>query len=302
MFAGPQEAWRKMKPPRLEITTPDSLPAALAVLAAGGPDARLLAGGQSLVPMLAMRLAAPALLVDLNRISELAGIAADGEGGWTAGSMTRQRELERSRLVAERHPLLAAALPWIAHLPIRNRGTLGGSLAHADPAAELPAVCLASDACIEMAGPAGRRVLPAERFFLGVFETALQPGEILAAVKFPSWPAARRWGFGEMARRRGDFALCGVALTADRGRDGRIAAARIVAFGIGDRPLRLDAVEDALLGRVPVPDTLAAAARLAPRAVRPRSDHHASAEYRSELLAVLCRRSLEQAFPAGEET
>ena len=275
---------------------PASLSEALASLAEYGDDARALAGGQSLVPILAMRLAAPAMLVDLNRIATLAGISTAPGGGLSIGAMTRHRALEKSPAVAHGNPLLAAAMPWVAHIPIRTRGTIGGSLAHADPSAELPAVCVASDATIVVQGRSGERRIPAADFFRSVFETALAPGELLTRIEFPAWPAGRRSGFIEIARRHGDFAICGIATTIDVDPQGRVQDARIVAFGVGDRPLRLKVAEQALCGSDGGPSAIAAAARHATDGLVARSDHHASSAYRLELAEVLTGRALKEAL------
>jgi CO/xanthine dehydrogenase FAD-binding subunit len=243
------------------------------------PEAKLLAGGQSLVPVLNFRLASPPLLVDLNRIGVLAGIAREADGSLVIGAMTRNRAIEKSDLVRGANPLLHAAMPYIAHAQIRNRGTIGGSLAHADPAAELPAVCVACDAELSIARKgSARRTVRAAEFFKGFFTTALRPDDILVSIRFPAWPAGRRHGFVELSRRHGDFAIVGVALTVENGK------ANIAIFGAEDVP-RLFANE-----AVNEETAKAVASRC-----KPRSDHHASAEYRSELIEVLTRRALLQA-------
>lgn len=263
-----------MRPAAFDYRAPRSVPEALELLRAN-PDAKLLAGGQSLVPVLNFRLAAPPLLIDLNRIAALAGIREDAEGGLAIGAMTRNRDIEKSELVRRRNPLLHAAMPYIAHAPIRNRGTIGGSLAHADPAAELPAVCVACEATMTLAGSRGERVVAASDFFRGLFTTALEADEILTAVRFPAW-RARGFAFLEVSRRHGDFAIVGVAAVDDR----------VVIFGAEDAPRLF-----ALGGKSP-----ADAARLAAKEIEPRSDHHASADYRRELVEVLTRRALTQAM------
>ena len=263
-----------MKPAAFEYRAPRSLDEALHLIDTNR-EAKLLAGGQSLVPVLNFRLASPPLLIDLNRIGALAGIREEADGALVIGAMTRHRAIEKSQLVRRANPLLSAAMPHIAHAQIRNRGTIGGSLAHADPAAELPAVCVACDAEMLIRHASGTRRVPARQFFRGFFTTALEPNEILASIRFPAWPAHRRHGFVELARRRGDFAIVGVALTAEGGK------ADIAIFGAEEVP-RLFAGE-----RV-TPDTPGSiAARCAPR-----SDHHASADYRRELIEVLTRRAL----------
>src|SRR5438105_12811607 len=222
------------------------------------------------------RLAQPAILIDLNNIAELFYVRAGDDGGLQIGAMTRQRTLERDPSIAAHAPLLHATMPHIAHTQIRNRGTIGGSLAHADPAAELPAVCLACDASLTIASRGGERTVPAVEFFQGFFTTALKPNEILVSIRFPAWPPGRRFAFLEFSRRHGDFALVGVALTVD-GED-----ARVTVFGAEDVPKRIG------VNRRNIAEV---AARITPRA-----DHHASAEYRKELVEVLSRRALEQAL------
>ncbi|MBJ3776629.1 FAD binding domain-containing protein [Acuticoccus mangrovi] len=290
-----------MKLPPVAYRCPESLDEAIALLAADD-EAQILSGGQSLMPMLAFRLAAPSVLVDLRRVPGLDRIAIDAEGTHV-GSRVTWRALERSHALAAAQPLLAAALPHIAHYQIRNRGTVGGSLAHADPAAELPAVALTLDATIEVAGPAGPRRIGAQDFFLGAMTTALEPGEIVTALHLPPAPATRRHGFEEFARRRGDFALAGIALSLDvtlpldvtMARDRaapRIEGARIAAFGIADVPLRLDAVEAALEGAVADASAVAAAEAACVASVTPDGDPSADAAYRRALLATLLGRAL----------
>jgi carbon-monoxide dehydrogenase medium subunit len=265
-----------VKPAAFQYRAPATLQEALSVLDANADSAKLLAGGQSLVPVLNFRLATPALLVDLNRIDSLAGIREDADGSLVIGAMTRHRAVEKSELVRRANPLLHAAMPHIAHAQIRNRGTIGGSVSHADPAAELPAVCLACDARLTIASRSGERTLAAAEFFQGFFTTALKPNEILVSIRFPAWPRGRRFAFLEFSRRHGDFALVGVALTVD-GED-----TRVTVFGAEDVPKRI------AVNRKNIADV---AARITPRA-----DHHASAEYRGELVEVLTRRALDQAL------
>jgi aerobic carbon-monoxide dehydrogenase medium subunit len=285
-----------MKPAAFDYRAPQSLNEALAMLDAHAATAKLLAGGQSLLPVLNFRLASPALLIDLNRIPTLAGIREDADGSLVIGAMTRNRALERSELVRRANPLLHAAMPYIAHAQIRNRGTLGGSLSHADPAAELPAVCLACDARISITNKIRTRTVAAADFFTGFFSTALEPNEILTEVRFAAWPAARRAGFVELSRRHGDFALVGVALTMDLDATGRCNDARIAVFGAEDGPKLMGESAQALRGHVPDAKVIAEAARLAAARTVARADHHASAEYRTELVEVLTRRALQQAL------
>ncbi|MEL3891980.1 xanthine dehydrogenase family protein subunit M [Ferrovibrio sp. MS7] len=286
-----------MKPSRFEYTAPTSLGAALQALQDGGDDARVIAGGQSLIPMMNFRLAAPEKLIDLRRVQELTGISQIEGGLIRIGAMTRHRAVETSDFLLQHLPLLPAAMAHVAHVPIRNRGTIGGSLAHADPAAEWPALCLALDATMVVAGPSGERLVPAADFAQGVLTTALEPGEILKEILFPAWPAGRNWGFTEIARRRGDFAIVGVACIVDRDAAGIVAAARIVVFGASDTPvLSLEAAE-AITGKRLDAALARGAGRAASAAIEPRSDLHASADYRSQLIEVLVGRALQQVLP-----
>jgi len=281
-----------VKPAAFAYRAPASVEEALALLAAN-TEAKLLAGGQSLVPVLNFRLASPPLLIDLNRIGALSGIREETDGSLVIGAMTRHRTIEKSELVRRGNPLLSMAMPHIAHAPIRNRGTIGGSLAHADPAAELPAVCLACDAELALQHRRGTRRVPPGDFFTGFFSTALQPAEVLVSIRFPAWTAHRRAGFAELSRRHGDFAIVGVALTVDIN-DGRCERARIALFGAEDAPRLANA--DMLLHRTLDARSIGEAARAIAAAAQPRADHHASAEYRRELIEVLTRRALAQAI------
>ncbi len=285
-----------MKAAAFEYAAPRSLSEAHALLREHGEDARLLAGGQSLMPVLALRLASPAILVDLNRVAGLDELRGTSAGDLLTGAMVRTRTLELSAEVARTQPLLHAAVPWIAHVQIRNRGTLGGSLSHADPAAELPAVAMASDATLIIAGARGTREQPAHAFFTGLFGTTLAPDEILTGVRWPAWPTGRRHGFVEVARRHGDYAIVGVALTVDLDPDRLVTGARVVVFGAADTAVRASAVEAALIGQPAGEPLAAAAAGHASDGLDARGDLQASAEYRRELAPVLVRRALLQAF------
>ncbi|WP_129782455.1 FAD binding domain-containing protein [Peristeroidobacter soli] len=287
-----------MKPAAFEYIAPVTVEEALEALGGSGKDARVLGGGQSLVPMMNFRLAQPELLIDLNRISELAGIAIREDGVVRIGAMTRHRTVELSPEIRECLPLLHEAMPYIAHVQIRNRGTIGGSLAHADPAAEWPALCFALDATIVARSSSGSREIPATEFPLGILTTALEPDEIIAEVLFPHQPAGRRYGFQEISRRRGDFALTGVACTLDLNADGVVDASRIAIFGVDDIPLLSAEAVDALTGNT-MTDVLAReAGRAAAAAINPRSDLHASSEYRTQLIETLVYRALKQAAGA----
>jgi carbon-monoxide dehydrogenase medium subunit len=283
-----------MKPPRFRYERPASVAEAVALLSAHGGDAKLLAGGQSLMPMLAFRLAAPRLIVDITRIPGLNDIALDAGGSIRLGALVRWRDIERHPRLAAAHPLLLAATAHVAHYQIRNRGTVGGSLAHADPAAELPGVVLCCEAEIVVAGPAGTRAIKAESFFTGALTTALAPDEMICELRFPPWPKGRRWAFEEFSRRRGDFALAGVALFFDV-EDERVRDPHVAAIGVADRPVRLAAVEAALAGRRISEENIRAAAAASGDGVEPPDDIHAPADYRRALLAVLTERALRRA-------
>ena len=287
-----------MKLPPFEYACPTKLSEAVALLAARGGDAKLIAGGQSLVPMLAFRLAAPALLVDLRKLPELREIGIS-PNGVVLGSMVRWCDILDDARLRVAHPLLVAAVAHVAHYQIRNRGTIGGSIAHADPAAEVPGIALACEAQIATVGSAGARVIKAADFFLGPLMTLLEPDEIITEIRFPAWPAQRRWGFQEFARRRGDFAMAAAAVWYDQDAGGKARNAHVGVIGVGDRPLRLPAVEAALNGRVIDAATIAQAEAAASAAVDPQTDIHASADYRRALVGTMVERAL---LGAGKES
>src|SRR5262249_34553738 len=237
-----------MKLPPFEYASPTTLAEAVALLGSRDGDAKAIAGGQSLVPMMAFRLAAPTLLVDLRKIPDLDRITVAGDGV-RLGAMVTWRDIEDDARLATAHPLLQAGIAHVAHYQVRNRGTVGGSIAHADPAAEMPGLAVTCEAEIAVTGRAGSRVIKAADFFLGALTTALEPDEIISEVRLPAWPRGRRWGFQEFARRRGDFAMAGAALFYDEAR-GRATNAHVGVIGVGDRPLRLTAVEDVLNGQM----------------------------------------------------
>jgi carbon-monoxide dehydrogenase medium subunit len=280
-----------VKPAPFGYLAPATREQALEALRRYGSDAKVLAGGQSLVPMLAMRLARPAVLVDLNPIGDLAYIKPT-RGGLAIGAMTRQASAERDPLVAARLPLLAEALGWIGHPQIRARGTVGGSLAHADPAAELPAVAVALDARFTLASTRGERTVKASEFYTGYLSTALEPDEILAEVRFPPLPSGSGWAFAEVARRHGDFALVGVAVVVQAGADRRVADARLVFTGVGHGPLRIAKAEQVLPGRRADRAAAAEVRRLVEASVDPDADIHASSRYRRYVAGVLAERAL----------
>lgn len=284
-----------MKPPVFEYHRPGSLNEALALLG-GHPGAKPLAGGQSLIPAMNFRLAAPDALVDLNALAELSGIAETADGGLRIGAMTRHCALELSAAVAARAPLLAEAMPFIAHRQIRNRGTIGGSLAHADPAAELPAVMVALEARLVLASTRGGRVVPAAEFFTGLFATALTDGELITAIEIPALPPGTGTAFLERARRHGDYALVGVTAVVTLDGAGRVSIARIVLFSVGEGPVRATRAEAALAGTTGDAAALLAAADAVQGDIDPSADIHASSSYRRQLASVLTRRALTTAM------
>lgn len=286
-----------MKPAPFAYEAPPSLAAALALLAEHGADARLLAGGQSLIPVLNFRLAQPALLVDLNRVPELDGVQPTADGGLRLGAMVRQRTLERSTEVARRAPLLHMAMPFIAHPQIRNRGTLGGSLAHADPAAELPVVMVALQARFRLQRQDGARWVAAADFFEALFTTALAEDEMLTEVELPPLPPRTGCAFVELARRHGDYAQAGVAALLTLDENGRCQQARLVYLNLGETPMVAQRAAALLAGQTPTAERLAAAAETAARdEIDPTGDIHATAAYKRHLAAVLGRRALQQAL------
>lgn len=283
-----------MKLPPFEYACPTSVAEAVALLAAHDGEAKPLAGGQSLVPMLAFRVTAPALLVDLRKLAELRQIKITGTGV-QLGALVRWRDILENEKLKTAQPLLVAAVEHVAHYQIRNRGTVGGSLAHADPAAELPAIAVTCEAEIAVLGKAGERVIAAADFFRGPLITALDAGEIITEIRFPPWPARRRFGFEEFARRRGDFALAGAALFYDED-SGKARNTHVGAFGVADRPLRLTAVEQVLDGNAIHEAVIAKADAAAGASVDPADDIHASGAYRKTLIGVMVERALRAAM------
>lgn len=288
-----------MKPAPFEYHRPDSVEEAISLLASHGYDAKLLAGGQSLIPAMNFRLAQPAVLIDLNGVGELFGLdAIDGAEGEhiVIRAMTRQRQVERSVEVERLAPLLAETLPFVAHPQIRNRGTLGGSIAHADPAAEVPAVMVALDARFHVRGPNGTRVIPADEFFIGLFTTALEPDELLTHVEVAAPAPGTGSAFEEISRRHGDFALAGVAAVLALDGEGLCAGARISLLSVGDGPALAARAAGALVGSDLGEAAIRAAAdAAASQDVDPPADIHASAAYRRRLVEVLVRRAVTRA-------
>lgn len=282
-----------MKPPPFRYFAPDSVEEALELLQEHGWDAKVLAGGQSLIPAMNFRLAQPAVLVDLNRIEELGGIRPQEDGGLRIGAMTRQRTVENSELVADRAPLLHRIMPWIAHPQIRNRGTFGGSLAHADPAAELPAVAVALDATFTIRGPEGEREVPAREFYLGLMTTAMMPGELLVEVDLPPPPPRSGTAFDEVARRHGDYAIVGAAATVRLAEDGTCEEAVVTLLSVGETPVLANGAGERLRGTELDEAAIAEAAEIAAAEdVDPPSDLHATAAFRRHLTRVLVRRTV----------
>jgi len=286
-----------MKPAPFAYHRPATLDEALALLAEHGGEAKPLAGGQSLIPAMNFRLARPAALVDLNRVPEL-GFVRQADGELRLGAMTRQRELERSDVVRRAAPLVHEAMPFIAHPQIRTRGTVGGSLAHADPAAELPAVMLALDARFRARSRGVDRWIPAGDFYTGLFATALAPDELLVEIAVPALSARTGWAFAEVARRHGDYALVGVAavVTLDANRRCTPGGARIALLSVGDGPMLAARAAAALEGETPTPEAIRAAAAAASEEIDPPSDIHATAAYRRRLARVLVERTLPRAI------
>ncbi|HZP27514.1 MAG TPA: xanthine dehydrogenase family protein subunit M [Acidimicrobiia bacterium] len=288
-----------MKPAPFEYHAPETVADAVGLLAEYADDVKPLAGGQSLVPMLALRLTRFAHLVDLNRIPELTGVERTN-GTLTIRAMTRQRAIERDAQVAAAVPLLGLATPHIGHFQIRNRGTVGGSLAHADPASELPAVALTLDAEFELASTRGSRRVAAADFFEGTWTTTAAEDELLVATHFPVWEGRVGFAFDEVARRHGDFALTGVAAAVELGSDGRVARGAIGFLGMGSTPERARDAEAQLVGSAPPEGAaLTELAQLAVRDLEPPDDVHASSRYRTRVGAHLVERTLSRALEAA---
>ncbi len=283
-----------MKAAQFEYHAPTSTEEAASVLNEHGDEAKVLAGGQSLVPILALRLARFAHLVDLNHVPELAGISASA-GGLRIGAMTRQSAAEHSSEVARTAPLLSRALPFVGHFQIRNRGTVGGSIAHADPSSELPAVASALGAEMEATSIRGSRRIPATAFFSSLWETTLEPDEVLVALHFPEWPSHSGWGFEELTWRLGDFAIAGAACALSLDPDQRVSQIAIALMGMGPTPLRAEAAEAAAHGSSASELDLPVIGEMALQGTRPVGDVHATADYRRRVLPAIVRRVVRQA-------
>jgi CO/xanthine dehydrogenase FAD-binding subunit len=279
-----------MKPAAFDYVAPNSLEAAVEALAATNGDGKVMAGGQSLMPLLNFRMARPSTVIDLTHIPGLSFIELR-DNMVAIGALTRHADLEFSELIAARLPVMAAAMPHVAHLAIRNQGTIGGSLSHADPAAELPMLAVFYEATIRVQGPGGRRDIPAEEFFVSALSTCLEPDEIVFEIDFPVLTSHTGWAFEEVARRFGDFALACIAVSIEL-LDERIADARVAVMGVADTPLRLREAEDALRGAQRGPETAARFAEVVRGCVSPADDVHVSAEYRKNLVGALAEKAL----------
>jgi CO/xanthine dehydrogenase FAD-binding subunit len=284
-----------MKPAPFVYFAPADVEEALDLLAHYGDEAKLLAGGQSLMPLMNMRLARPRVVIDINRLSDLVYATPGADGTLAMGALTRQRAIERSSLIRAHHPLLAAMMPFIGHVQIRNRGTIGGSLVHADPAAELPALSLALEAKFVLRSATRQRVIDAADFFLTYLTTAIEPIEMLTEIRFPPW-CQWRWGVQEVCRRDGDFALVGAVVLLQMEDDAICRAARLTMFGVGGTPVRLHRAEAMLGGRRIDDRMLDDVAKVVADALEPDTDIHASAEYRQEVGGIVARRALKEAL------
>jgi carbon-monoxide dehydrogenase medium subunit len=282
-----------MKPAQFEYLLPPTVEAAIEALVASNGEGKVLAGGQSLLPLLNFRMARPAVLVDLNGIAGLSYIEDRGDR-IAIGALTRHRELEHSPLIASKLPVMSAAMRYVAHLAIRNRGTIGGSLSHADPAAELPMLATFYDAGISVQGPGGHRMIAAQEFFVDALTNCLEPEEIVVKVEFPILKQDG-WAFEEVARRFGDFALASIAVSIRRGPTG-LEAARVAVMGVADTPRRLREAEEELVTMELDDRTPDRFSEIVVSQVSPHDDLHASAEYRKHLLAQLAKRALRSAL------
>ena len=283
-----------MKAPPFTYHRPDTLDEALALLAEHGDDAKILAGGQSLIPLMGLRMGRPAHVVDIGRIPRLADITVDA-GAVTLGALVRHEQANTSELVAEHAPLIAKTMPWVAHRAIRTRGTVLGSIAHGDPAAEMPAVVIATDATLVATSTSGRREIAATDFFEGYLDTALRADEILTEVTFPAWPTNAAGSVVEVARRHGDYALVGLVTRLEVDADNLIVDAALAFFGAASTAIRVPTAEETLVGAPAVTDTFAAAAQIVSSELNPPADIHGSTPYRKHLAGALTRRGLDAA-------
>jgi carbon-monoxide dehydrogenase medium subunit len=291
-----------MKPPPFEYHAPTEVEEALAHLAEHGYDAKPLAGGLSLIPMMNFRLALPSVLVDLNNIPELSYIHADENGGVLVGAMTRHKTVGIDSLIAKLVPLVHEAIPSIGTPQVRTRGTFGGSLSHADPSAELVAISVALNGRLKARSQRGERWIPANEFFLGSFMSALEPDELLVEIHLPPLPERSGWSLMEVARRHNDFALVGIAAVVSLDKAGNCESARMVFLSAGDRPIEAQQAASILTGQAPTEEVILAVAEKASSAdIDPGSDIHATAEFRRHLANVLTRRALNEAFQRARE-
>jgi CO/xanthine dehydrogenase FAD-binding subunit len=289
-----------MKPPAFDYIAADSIAMAVAALAQAGDDAKIIAGGQSLVPMLNFRMLRPSILVDINRIAGLDAIE-ETSGAIRVGALTRHYQLETSPLIAKHLPVLSCAMTHVAHLAIRNRGTIGGSLAHADPAAELPMMALLLDAELRVASASGERTVAARDFFLGALTVDLAPGEIITGTVLRKLPPRTGWGFAEVARRHGDFALAAVVATLTVS-GGAIEQARIALTGVGPTALRAIEAEGLLIGHTLEASLINRVVDAVRATIEPETDLHASSDYRCHLAGVLTGRALAAAWRRAHES
>jgi CO/xanthine dehydrogenase FAD-binding subunit len=286
-----------MKPPPFEYYAPTTVEEALAHLAEHGYDAKPLAGGQSLIPMMNFRLAQPSVLIDLNNIPELSYIRPDKNGGVLVGATTRHKTVGNDPLIAKHVPLVHDAIPNIGTPQVRTRGTFGGSLSHADPSAELVAISVALNARLRVRSQKGERWIPAGEFFIGSFTSALEPDELLVEIQLPPLPERSGWSLQEVARRHNDFALMGVAVVVTLDKKGKCEEARMAFLSAGDRPMEGRQAAALLKGQKPTAEVIRAAAeKVSSEDIEPGSDIHATAEFRRHLANVLTRRALEEAF------
>jgi carbon-monoxide dehydrogenase medium subunit len=290
-----------MKPPAFDYRCVESVQEAIELLASHRGDAKVIAGGQSLIPMLNFRVVRPGLLVDIGKLVELDFLRKDSSGGLGVGALTRHRMLETSPLVASLYPIVPDVMRHVAHLAIRNRGTIGGSLSHADPAAELPMLTRLLDATIVVRSVRGEREIPAQDFFVGALTTALEDDELVVRIDLPHLVDGTGWAFQEYSRRAGDFALAAVGALIEVNR-GVVRRARVAMMGVGDTPVRCPGAEHALVGCALDDETIEAATEAACAPLEPNKDLHASSEFRKHLAAVLCRRVLRLAAKRVKET
>jgi aerobic carbon-monoxide dehydrogenase medium subunit len=283
-----------MKMPQFEYACPASLEEAVSLLA-NNEGAKVLSGGQSLLPMLAFRVAHPSMLVDIQKLTGIDEIRLLDEG-MRVGSRVRWCQIEADDRLSQAHPLFREMISHVAHYQIRNRGTVGGSLAHADPAAEMPGVAVVCDCDIVAVGSSGSRVIKAADFFTGALETTLRNDEIITEVRFPPWPRTRRWGFQEFARRKGDFALAGVAVFFDLDHQQRAIDVHVGVIAAASTPVRLSNVEGLLNGQVIGGDLISQAQQLAVETIDPQADIHAAADYRKSLVGTMMARALRLAM------